>query len=379
MHTTRGRANTLRLAMSGQLSSEGLTDPVLKEALDLCLSCKACKAECPSSVDMARLKSEVLQHQYKAHGVAFRDRLIRESSKMARRFSGMIAPVVNTVQSSGAFRYAMEKTGGFSHKRKLPAYASRTFEHWFNKNYAQIDGPDVVLFADTYLNYHEPQIGKAAMRLINQLGYNVVLMAGCCQRPRISHGFLEVAKQEGTVVAEALDQYLRNEVPVLVCEPGCASALTDDLPDLIDDIEISGRMQRGIVPIETWVSQRVKEGTHQLHVTHPDILLHGHCHQKALFGTGSVHHILTEAGATVFEPDSGCCGMASSFGYEKEHYAISEKMFQRVLGPSIENHSASAIVASGFSCRHQIEHFTGRKAMHWVEVIGDREAEAGDR
>jgi Fe-S oxidoreductase len=368
--STRGRANALRMAMSGQFSASGLADPALKETLDLCISCKACKAECPSSVDMARLKGEVLQIQYKANGTSFRDRVIRDSPAASGKMSGFFAPLINAVQESVVFRSVMEKTAGFSRKRMLPGYATKSFEHWYKTHYSPIDSPDVVLFADTYLNYHEPQIGVAAVRLINHLGHNVVLATGCCQRPRISHGFLEKAKAAGQHVAMMLDEYIRNGIAVLVCEPSCASALTDDLPDLLDDADLAKRMHDGIQPIEKWVSAHLDTaapGT--LEVVSPHVILHGHCHQKALFGTGDVHKILKAAGASIEEPDSGCCGMAGSFGYEKEHYDISQKMFERVLGPELRKHSDAVIVASGFSCRHQIAHFAQRKAMHWVEAL----------
>ncbi|HLF62582.1 MAG TPA: FAD-linked oxidase C-terminal domain-containing protein [Saprospiraceae bacterium] len=370
IHTTRGRANALRLAMSGQLSTQGLSDPVLKETLDLCVSCKACKAECPSSVDMARLKSEVLQMQYKAYGITLRDKMIRDSAVMAKHICGPMAPFVNAIQGSALFRNVLEKSAGFSRTRVLPAYSRQSFLDWFHKNYKPFDGPIVVLFADTYLNYYEPEIGKAAVRLINHLGYDVTVASGCCQRPRISHGFLELAKKEGTGIAHVLDSYLHRNTPVLVCEPSCASALTDDLPDMLDDKMLGDRMHTGILPIEKWVSEQMKDqkgktpGTH-----HQQILLHGHCHQKALFGTKSIHHILKACGAHVIEPDSGCCGMAGSFGYEREHEEISAKMARRVLIPAIEQEPESRLVASGFSCRHQIAHFTGRKAVHWLEAI----------
>ncbi len=369
-HTTRGRANALRLAMSGQLSTQGLSDPILKETLDLCVSCKACKAECPSSVDMARLKSEVLQIQYKSHGTTLRDRMIRDSAKMAKRICGPIAPLINAIQGSALFRTVLEKSAGFNHKRVLPTYARQSFTDWFEKHYKPFDGPLVALFADTYLDYYEPEIGKAAVRLINYLGYDVTIATGCCQRPRISHGFLELAKKEGTGVAQSLDGYLHRSIPVLVCEPSCASALTDDLPDMIDDKALGDRMHHGIMPIEKWVSEQITEQKiKSLSTRHEQILLHGHCHQKALFGTKSIHHILKTCGATVNEPDSGCCGMAGSFGYEVEHSEISEKMARRVLIPAIEKDPQMPIVASGFSCRHQIAYFTGKKPVHWLEVL----------
>jgi len=289
---------------------------------------------------------------------------------MAKHLCGPLAPVVNTIQSSTIFRYVFEKIAGFSRKRVLPAYASESFVDWFDKNYTSFDGPPVVLFTDTYLNYHEPAIGRAAVRLINYLGFDVTLATGCCQRPRISHGFLELARKKGTSVAESLDDYLQRDIPVLVCEPGCASALTDDLPDLIDDKDLGDRMHVGILPIEKWVGEQMKEQNITSLRAHSDkVLLHGHCHQKALFGTGSIHDIFKMCGTEVTEPDSGCCGMAGSFGYEREHYEVSEKMVRRVLIPAIDQTPQSTIMTSGFSCRHQIGHFHDRHAAHWLEVI----------
>jgi Fe-S oxidoreductase len=281
-----------------------------------------------------------------------------------------VAPFINSLQGSDLFRKVLEKTTGFSRNRTLPKYASQSFQDWYKKHYKSYDGPPVVLFADTYLNFHEPEIGKAAVRLINHLGFDVALASGCCQRPRISHGFLDLAKRKGTGIAQYLDNFLQRDVPILVCEPSCASALTDDLPDMLDDKALGARMMTGIVPIERWVNAQIEDRSQfTLRTRSQKILLHGHCHQKTLFGTKPLHRILKACGAEVFEPDSGCCGMAGSFGYEKEHQEISEKMARRVLIPAIEREDANLVVASGFSCRHQIGHFTGRKAVHWLEAL----------
>ena len=223
-HSTRGRANAMRLAMSGQLDKDGLASERLHEVLDLCLSCKACKSECPSNVDMARLKSEVSQIYYEKHGTKLRDRFIKDSSKMAAMFSGSWAGIINAIQSTGVFRSAMEQIAGFDKRRKLPQYSRETFSRWFAKNSvkAKEGATKVALFADTYLNYHEPNIGIAAYNLLKSCGYDVLLAEpGCCQRPKISHGFLKEAKKEGLKTALGLDQYFSRGIPVLVCEPSC--------------------------------------------------------------------------------------------------------------------------------------------------------------
>jgi Fe-S oxidoreductase len=375
-HSTRGRANAMRLAMSGQLDEAGLASERLHDVLDLCLSCKACKSECPSNVDMAKLKSEVNQLYMDKHGVSIRDRFIRDSSKMASRFSGSLAGLVNTLQSASLFRFAMDRLAGIDQKRKLPGYAKETFSSWYAKNAKKITGDkiQVALFADTYINYHEPHIGIAAYNLLVSCGYDVLLAdAGCCQRPKISHGFLREAKSEGLKTSQELDVFLEEGIPVLVCEPSCASALNDDLPDLIDDETLQEKLRSGVYMIDQFLYQEIESGRLNVRISSPEkeLLVHGHCHQKALYGTKAMNKILDMAEGLVHdEVDSGCCGMAGSFGYEKEHAELSEKIGDEILFPAVEKLNPNGnVVACGFSCRHQIEHYTNKKPKHWVEVI----------
>ena len=374
-HTTRGRANALRLAMSGQLNGEGLSSQRLHQVLDLCLSCKACKSECPSNVDMAKLKSEVLQQYYDKHGPSLRDKMIKNSSKAAAQLSGKMAGMINAIQQTALFRHMLEKTAGFDARRTLPSYAREPFHQWYAKNHQppSDNAEKIVLFADTYLNYHEPHIGRAAYELLSACGNEVLLAyVGCCQRPKISHGFLREAKQEGTATVQKLDHYLQKGLTVVVCEPSCASALTDDLPDLIEDAALAQRLEKQVMMIDKFLEKALQEGQIPSTISSKvqDILIHGHCHQKALYGTAGMKSMLTKAGAKVQEIDSGCCGMAGSFGYEKEHYALSQKIGESILFPAVNASGPdTTIVACGFSCRHQIEHFTGKKAKHWVEVF----------
>jgi FAD/FMN-containing dehydrogenase/Fe-S oxidoreductase len=373
-HSTRGRANALRMAMSGQLDHGGLAGERLRQVLDLCLSCKACKSECPSNVDMAKLKSEVSSTYHHQHGMTLRDRFIKNSASMASRLSGPGARIINPILGNVLFRRGMEKISGIDHNRIMPAYAVQPFKKWFRKNTVKNSGPTVALFADTYLNYHEPDIGMAAYELLVSCGYNVVLTeAGCCQRPKISHGFLEEAKTDGLKTAQGLDVYLSRNIPVLVCEPGCASSLTDDLPDLIEEEALASRLKKGVFMIDQFLDQEVKNKKIDVEFisSAERMMIHGHCHQKALYGTSAMKDLLKRVKDLDFmEVDSGCCGMAGSFGYEKEHYKLSEKIGSSVLFPAIrELDEKTTVVACGFSCRHQIKHFTGRKARHWVEVI----------
>ena len=373
-HSTRGRANALRLAMSGQLDQAGLTSKRLQQVLDLCLSCKACKSECPSNVDMAKMKSDVTQLYYDEHGSSLRDRLIRDSSKAAARLSGPLSPLVNAVQRSTVFRGALQKLAGFDQRRVLPTYAKEPFYRWFEKNNSSFQSAKkVVLFADTYLNFHEPQIGISALELLNACGYEVLLAhVGCCQRPKISHGFLREAKKEGAKTLQGLKKYLDEGLTVVVCEPSCASALNDDLPDLVEEETLARQLQQQVMMIDVFLARELASGNLDVafESTGGDMLIHGHCHQKALYSTQGLKSICEKTNRTVQEIPSGCCGMAGSFGYETEHYDISRKIGESVLFPTIKSMEAgTTLIANGFSCRHQIEHFTGVKPKHWVEVI----------
>lgn len=373
--STRGRANALRLAMSGSMGFADLTDQKVLQTLDLCLSCKACKSECPSNVDMAKLKSEVLQKKYDSGTITLRERSIRHSHRLAASLSGWKAPMVNAVQKSGLFRLIAESLLRLDKRRKLPDYATQSLAMWYKSNYCDMGREKrVALFADTYINYHEPQVGIAAISLLNACGYEVELAdVGCCQRPRISNGFLKDAKKDGTVMADQLKPFFRKGMKVVVCEPSCTSALTDDIPDLLDDGSLAAALSANVLSIDVFLAQEVNKGRIKgtFKAAANPILLHGHCHQKASTGTRAMNSIYrTIRGMDCFEPDSGCCGMAGSFGYEAEHYDVSKKIAESILVPAIRSTDEdTVIVANGFSCRHQISDFTGRKAVHWVESL----------
>lgn len=374
-HSTRGRANALRMAMSNQLDDQGLTSPRLHKALDLCLSCKACKSECPSNVDMAKMKSDVLQLYYDKHGASLRDKMIRDSSKASSLFSGLFSGIVNALQHTTFFRSALHSLSGFDKRRILPDYAPEPFYKWFRKYGKQQFNKEkqVVLFADTYLNFHEPHIGIAAFDLLTACGYEVILAnVGCCQRPKISHGFLKDAKKEGQSTLDKLKVYLSKGLDVVVCEPSCASALNEDLPDLIASEELAAQLKGQVMMIDVFLNKEMENGrlTAKLQLKEGDVAIHGHCHQKALYGTATMKKNIEVNGHMIDEIPSGCCGMAGSFGYEKEHYDLSEKIGESILFPKVRSlKEGTTVVANGFSCRHQIEHFTGVKPKHWVEVV----------
>ena len=248
---------------------------------------------------------------------------------------------------------------------------------WFNKKHPQPNGQfarKVVLFDDTYLKYHQTEVGISAVELLESCGYEVILaQAGCCQRPRISHGFLRKAKVAGEKTLRNLDVYIQQGLKIVVCEPGCCSSLTDDLPDLIEDEQLGQRIKSNVMMIDEFLARELRDGNLDCEFTSPftKILIHGHCHQKSLFGTTAMKNLLDRVpGISVSEIDSGCCGMAGSFGYEREHYDMSMQIGQERLFPAVCNRpDGTAVVACGFSCRHQIADGTGVKALHWVQSL----------
>ncbi|GAB4111311.1 MAG: hypothetical protein Kow00105_19950 [Phycisphaeraceae bacterium] len=370
---TRGRANALRLAMSGQLGPEALTGDRLHEVLSLCLSCKACKTECPNTVDMARLKSDTLQMRYDRRGTPLGVRLIGGSPDMAKRMAGAGAWLVNGLQRTAGFKWLFERLTGIDRRRPLPELTTRPLAKWLAGRPGRTvpSGRRVVLFDDTYSNYYEPGVGLAAIELLEGLGYEVRLAkAGCCQRPRLSKGLVREAKKHGEITLRNLDFYARQGLPILALEPSCASALTDDLPDLIDDAALGERVSRQVKMIDVFLDEELSAGRldRKLVCDAKRVLLHGHCHQKALYGTSAAKRLLAHAGAEVYEPDTGCCGMAGSFGYE--HHDLSMRIGEQRLFPAVrERTEGTQVVACGFSCRHQIKDGCDDTARHLVEVL----------
>lgn len=370
---TRGRANALRLAMSGQLGTDALTGDRLKEVLSLCLSCKACKSECPNAVDMAKLKSDVLQMRYDKHGTPLGARIIGASPLAARLSAGIIAPLANFVQTLTPFKIIFGKITGIDRRRPYPMLARHTLTNLLRQRKPQEPktGRHVVLFDDTYANFYEPSVGLAAVELLEGLGYRVTIAkAGCCQRPRLSKGLVKEAKRYGTRTMTNLDVFARQGLPILTLEPSCASSLADDLPDLIDDQALGQRVAGQIKMIDTFLAEELTAGRlkGKLVSDSKDVLLHGHCHQKSLFGTEGMKQLLEYAGVNVNEVDSGCCGMAGSFGYE--NHDLSMKIGEQRLFPAVRDKAPdTAIVANGFSCRHQIKDGCDQRSRHFVELL----------
>ncbi|HMQ08640.1 MAG TPA: FAD-linked oxidase C-terminal domain-containing protein [Saprospiraceae bacterium] len=373
--STRGRANALRLAMAGQLGNGDLSHPEVLKTLDLCLSCKACKAECPSNVDMAKLKSEVLQMKYHRSNPTLRQLFIKNSHQVSRIFSGWYAPLINRLQQTIWFRFFMEKCVGIASQRQLPGYTKLSFRKWYDQNYIPPDQPigTVVFFADTYVRYHDHSPGMAAIRLLRECGYHIVLLdKGCCQRPKISNGFLASARKEGIGAIHSMKTYFDQDIPVVACEPSCISALQEDLPDLMDDEGIAKQAQQWVMTVERFLFKEKNKG--KLKGTFVsesnELVVHGHCHDKALYGQKALKNLLLECSSVkIHWPDTGCCGMAGSFGYEKEHYDLSMKIAGQSIIPVLAEYPVAHVIANGFSCRHQINDCTGRHGKYWAEYF----------
>ena len=391
---TRGRANALRLAISGQLGPDGLADKDLYPVMDLCLECKACKTECPTSVDMARLKSEFLHHYYARHGTPLGARVVSRVDLLGR-LGSRLAPLSNWFSGAFVSRWLNEKILGLDRRRRLPGFAGRTFLDWWARHKngsAAGGGEEVAVFADTFTNYFEPQHGVAAVRVARRLNARVVVPPRvCCGRPLISKGFLRQAARQAEASTRTLVPLARRGVAIVFCEPSCYSAVCDDHPHLVPESmrEQAQTVARAARTFEEWCSEALEalpeaEAGRLLGNAPSEslqILLHGHCHQKALVGMEPAVGLLSRIpGAQVTPLDSGCCGMAGMFGYERKHYDVSRSVGELRLFPALRDASSgTAVVAPGFSCRHQIDHFTDRQAVSTMELLASRLGEANTR
>lgn len=369
-HSTRGRANALRAAISGRWEG-GLTDERMYEVMDLCLECKACKSECPSNVDMAKIKYEFLAHYYKKKGRPLRAVLFG-NIEFFSKLGCLTAPISNWIANSSLNRWILTKLGVAS-KRTLPPFAKETFPAWFAKRSSKVSDKKVVLFHDTYMDYNFPEIGKSATRFLEAAGFEVILATKkCCGRPLLSSGYIERVKDHAKSNVANLHRYIELGYPIVGFEPSCVSMLTDDYCDLIDDPRAKD-VANHITTFEDFVSSLAQKG--ELNVQFKDavqkVLLHGHCHQKALWGvSGALSALGLPKGYDVSPIASGCCGMAGSFGYEGEHYDVSLKVGEsRLLKVARDADPDTVIVAGGLSCRQQIMHATGKQAKHPAELL----------
>jgi FAD/FMN-containing dehydrogenase/Fe-S oxidoreductase len=353
-HTTRGRANVLRLAMAGRLGESGLGDGGVYSVLDLCLECRACKAECPVNVDVARFKSEFLADYYLRHGVPLSARALGGIHKLAPLASAL-APVSNWAARATASLI------GIDSRRSVPAFQRRPL----TSRARPISNPTATLFADTFTNYYEPENGEAAIRVLEAAGHRVeVVRPGCCARPAISKGLLEDACATLSRSVEAMHGLAAGGRKILILEPSCLSSFREDAPALLrGEAQAKARVVADAVMLwdefAAWLDLPLKAGPRR-------VLLHGHCHQKSMGLLGGTKSLLGKIpGVDVVDLDAGCCGMAGSFGYTRDHYDTSVAIAERKLLPAARSLKPDeALVAVGTSCRHQLHDLVRCQAPH---------------
>ncbi len=375
-HSTRGRANAVRLAVTGQTASRW-NDPAVIETLDLCLSCKACKTECPSSVDVAQLKSEYYAQRYREVGAPFKDKVFG-NVRLLNRIGSMSPQLANAVTRIAWVRKVIGKMMGLSPLRRLPPFAP-SLHRWFRTREVKTStGPRVALWADCFVTYNEPHIGKAATSVLEKLGYRVELPAGgCCGRPMISLGLLQQAIDTADRTIAALQSAIDDPevIAIIVLEPSCLSAIKDDWLKLRlkTDGATRTRLAEKAMLFEDFIEQRwpIHPVAPVVRPVSQDVIYHGHCHQKALWGTDTTESLLRRLCENRFIMlPSGCCGMAGSFGYRSEHYDLSMAIGELSVFPPIRAGTSSAmVIAPGTSCRHQIKDASARDALHPVELI----------
>ena len=384
-HSTRGRANVLRLAMAGRLGEAGLGDEGVHEVLDLCLECRACKAECPVGVDVARFKSEFLADYWRRHGTPLRARMLGHIHVVSR-WGSRLAPLSNWAARSAPVRWLNEQMLGLDRRRVPPAWTSKPFAGRLRRRlpmaFGRQDGVRtasagrVALFNDTFTNYYTPAIGMAGLEVLEIAGFDVTLApTACCARPLISQGLLAAARRQAARSTDRLYPLAESGLPIVFLEPSCLSAIREDVPSLLrGDAQ---RRARGVADramlFEEFLEHQCGSARARLHLlSGPSrILLHGHCHQKAMGRLAPASALLARIpGSTLVDLDAGCCGMAGSFGYLRDHFDVSRAIGERRLLPAARSLGpGSVLVASGTSCRHQIADFTGTRALHPAELL----------
>ena len=378
-HSTRGRSRLLwEMLDGGVIGKAGWRDTRVFDALDLCLACKGCKADCPVNVDMATYKAEFLSHYYKgrlrplnayAFGLVH---LWARLAQMSPRFVNLVnrAPVISDLA---------KRLLGVSPQRKLPKFAVENFKSWFVRRQktltAQRPMSDsqpkrVVLWPDTFNNYFHPETARAAVAVLEHAGFQVVVPTVdlCCGRPLYDYGMLDTAKRWLGQILRVLGKDIENGTPLVGLEPSCVSVFRDELVNLFSNDENARRLSQQTFLLSEFLVQKV--GDFAVPRLDRSALLHGHCHHKAVLNFSDEETLLRKIGLNLRVLDSGCCGLAGSFGFEAEKYEVSRACGERVLLPEVRAASADAlIITSGFSCREQIAHFTKRRALHPAEVL----------
>jgi FAD/FMN-containing dehydrogenase/Fe-S oxidoreductase len=377
--TTRARANILREFLTNSDKLNRYDHKEIYEVMDLCLSCKGCKSECPSNVDVAKLKAEFMQHYYDANGVPLRSKLIANFSRSAKL--GAIAPGMYNFFVTNSFTGTLiKKLSGFATKRSMPALYKMTLKKWYKKTQKskiKSRNRQVYLFCDEFTNYNDTEIGIKAIQLLEKLGYEVIIPEHIeSGRTWLSKGLIRKGQEIANKNIALLHPLITAEAPLIGIEPSAILTFRDEYPDLASDelFEKAKELSQYVFLIDEFIAAEIDKGNiskEQFTKEKKSIKLHGHCQQKALSSVApSVKLLSLPENYTVETIPSGCCGMAGSFGYEKEHYDLSMQIGELVLFPAVRKQTDDVIIAApGTSCRHQIKDGTGRKALHPVEVL----------
>jgi len=374
--TTRARANVLRQFLSNQHDGQPLNHPEIKDVLDLCISCKGCKTECPSGVDVAKMKAEFQQHYHDQNGTPFRSKLVANFSGQMKLAS--IAPgVYNFLFNTPAIRRSINNLVGFHPDRSMPLLANYTLSRWYNSRNRLSSSKKVFLFCDEFINFNDVEIGEKAILLLEALGYEVIIPKHIeSGRTYLSKGFLRKAKQIANENIKLLAGLITKETPIIGIEPSAILTLRDEYKDLAEpELKTDAlSLAANTYTIEEFIANEFERGKIDSGLFIKDektILIHGHCYQKSLSSQTYLQKALSIPPNynTTLIP-SGCCGMAGSFGYEKEHFDVSQQIGELVLFPAVRNAGKDSIIAaSGTSCRHQIKDGTGKHSLHPVEIL----------
>jgi FAD/FMN-containing dehydrogenase/Fe-S oxidoreductase len=369
-HTTRGRAHHLHEMLNGNVIANGWRDESVKEALELCLACKGCKGDCPVNVDMATYKAEFLSHYWEgrlrpryAYGFGFIDQWARLAS---------IAPgFVNLFTQLPVLRTIAKQAAGMPLGRQIPAFAPETFKSWFRKRVPRNQGkPGVLLWADTFNNYFFPETAQAAVEVLENLGYqvSVPMQHLCCGRPLYDYGFLDRARQYLSTILDTLASEIDAGIPIVVLEPSCCSVFRDELNGLMPESSRAHRLAENTFTLAEFLEKKVKD--YEAPQLKRKAIVQGHCHHKAIMRMYNDEAVMKKMGLDFQVLNSGCCGMAGSFGFEKEKYEVSLQCGERSLFPAVRKAGLSSLImADGFSCREQIKQDTSRNALHLAEVM----------
>lgn len=371
-HSTRGRSHLLFEMLQGEIITDGWKSEAVKEALHLCLACKGCKADCPAGVDMATYKAEFLSHYYSRRlrpRAAYSMGLIPWWSRAAS-----LAPrAANAAAQNALVGRLLKAVGGIAQERSIPEFAEQTFRAWFNNrrppHLAQLRG-EVLLWPDTFVNFFQPHIGRATTRVLEKLGYRVLIPEKtlCCGRPLYDFGMLDLAKLTLRRVIKHLTPAIRKNQTIVGMEPSCIATFRDELPALFPKDEDAARLSSNVLTLAEFIEKEVDLDS--LPRFAQPILYHAHCHHKAVLDAQDEQRVLKRMGADLNAPITGCCGMAGSFGFEAEKYDVSVRCGEKMLLPQVRNWpDKQLIVTDGFSCREQISQCTGRTAMHFAEVL----------